>query len=87
MFLSINRLSQYNKDGYICFDNIINKKNCPKIIKIVRNFQSKNKFNNNINIFLESDNLTEISSIRVTNLASSSFVFRKKDKFNFNRRQ
>ena len=48
MFLSINRLSQYNKDGYICFDNIINKKNCPKIIKIVRNFQSKNKFNNKL---------------------------------------
>ena len=48
MFLSKSKLSQYNKDGYICVDNIINKKNCSKIIKIVKNFQNKNKIKNEL---------------------------------------
>ena len=47
MFLSKSKLSQYNKDGYICIDNIINKKNCSKIIKIVKNFQNKIKLKMN----------------------------------------
>jgi ectoine hydroxylase-related dioxygenase (phytanoyl-CoA dioxygenase family) len=43
MFLSKTKLSQYNKNGYVCFDNIISKTNCSKVREIVKKFQSQKK--------------------------------------------
>jgi ectoine hydroxylase-related dioxygenase (phytanoyl-CoA dioxygenase family) len=41
MFLSNIKKSQYNTNGFICFEKMITTNNCKKIIKIVNRFEKK----------------------------------------------